>query len=85
MGMVTMYTGVVSGCCCKEVYRYPHNNCDHTCRNQPYGAICNFSLRVILSLGGCFAVLFFFLSKTMGYSYGIYVPSFTAVGPSFQP
>ena len=18
--------GVVSGCCCKEVYRYPHNN-----------------------------------------------------------
>ena len=28
MGMVTMYIyiGVVSGCCCKEVYRYPHNN-----------------------------------------------------------
>ena len=24
MGMVTMYS-VVSGCC-KEVYRYPHNN-----------------------------------------------------------
>ena len=20
------YIGVVSGCCCKEVYRYPHNN-----------------------------------------------------------
>ena len=26
MGMVTMYIGVVSGCCCKEVYRYPYNN-----------------------------------------------------------
>ena len=27
MGMVTIYRrGVVSGCCCKEVYRYPHNN-----------------------------------------------------------
>ena len=25
MGMVTMYS-VVSGCCCKEVYRYCHNN-----------------------------------------------------------
>ena len=23
--------GVVSGCCCKEVYRYPHNN-----MNFPY-------------------------------------------------
>ena len=23
--MVTMYS-VVSGCCCMEVYRYPHNN-----------------------------------------------------------
>ena len=23
--MVRMYS-VVSGCCCKEVYRYPHNN-----------------------------------------------------------
>ena len=21
-----VYVGVVSGCCCKEVYRYPHNN-----------------------------------------------------------
>ena len=21
-----VYIGVVSGCCCKEVYRYPHNN-----------------------------------------------------------
>ena len=21
--------GVVSGCCCKEVYRYPHNNFVH--------------------------------------------------------
>ena len=20
------YIGVVGGCCCKEVYRYPHNN-----------------------------------------------------------
>ena len=27
MGMVTMYRiGVISGWCCKEVYRYPHNN-----------------------------------------------------------
>ena len=25
MGMVTMYRWG-SGCCCKEVYRYPHNN-----------------------------------------------------------
>ena len=31
----------------------------YTCRNQPYGAICNFSLWANLSLGGCFAVLFF--------------------------
>ena len=22
--------GVVSGCCCKEVYRYPHNNCERS-------------------------------------------------------
>ena len=60
--------------------------CDRACRNQnhPYGAICNFSLRAILSLGGCFTVLFF-LTKTMVYPYGIYVPGFTAVGPSFQP
>ena len=28
MGMVTMTEciGVASRCCCKEVYRYPHNN-----------------------------------------------------------
>ena len=25
MGMVQCI-GVFSGCCCKEVYRYPHNN-----------------------------------------------------------
>ena len=23
--------GVVSGCCCKEVYRYPHDNYYSTC------------------------------------------------------
>ena len=27
--------GVVSGCCCKEVYRYPHNNCDSARENLP--------------------------------------------------
>ena len=41
------------------IYIYTVHVCDRTCRNQPYGAICNFSLWAILSLGGCFAVLFF--------------------------
>ena len=58
--------------------------CDRTCGNQPYGAICDFSLRAILVLGNCFVILFF-LTKTMGYPYGVYVPRFTAVGPCFQP
>ena len=25
-----VYIGVASGCCCKEVYRYPHNNNEST-------------------------------------------------------
>ena len=50
------------------LYMYVYSNtciCDRTCRNQPYRAICNFSLQAILSLGGCFGVLFIFLTKTL--------------------
>ena len=31
--------GVVSGCCCKEVYRYPHNNYYFSLLNLNFGSI----------------------------------------------
>ena len=44
--------GVVSGCCCKEVYRYPHNNYYFSLlhlyyialfwQQHPYFLICSF-------------------------------------------
>ena len=34
--------------------------CDRTCRNQPYGAICNFSLRRIYRLAAVSSLFIFF-------------------------
>ena len=36
--------GVVSGCCCKEVYRYPHNNYYFSLLHlyYPYILLCSF-------------------------------------------
>ena len=42
--------GLVSGCCCKEVYRYPHNNyyfsLYSTCTLALFGAAASLSLLI---------------------------------------
>ena len=61
--------GVVSGCCCKEVYRYPHNNYSFSLLHLYYIALfgaaaslllcsffkCFFFLYILCCAGSCYA------------------------------
>ena len=41
--------GVVSGCCCKEVYRYPHNNYEFSLHHLYYIALFLAAASLLLS------------------------------------
>ena len=51
--------GVVSGCCCKEVYRYPHNNYPYcTCISSFFGSSIPTSLFIFKYFFGLVYVIF---------------------------
>ena len=53
--------GVVSGCCCKEVYRYPHNNFNFpysTCISSFFGSSIPTSLFIFKCFFGLVSVIF---------------------------
>ena len=59
MGMVTMYIiiGVVSVCCCKEVYKCHHNNYDLSLLHLYYIALFCSSIPTSSIIFKCFFVL----------------------------